>query len=523
MSEDYNPDAPEPNMATPGADPKYGFMKTTTYRKDGIDYPILQNHSIRGVVDRILTHNKNNTYTGILMIGKCLVAGSKVVLGDGRIVNIETLGKYNEQEIDVEIKTPQRFVSKNIPSVTKAVKFYKYDNMKTIEVFTDDGGSIRGTPNHPLMVNSLWVKLEDLSVGDILDTESGGLRIVKIIHHDDPVTVYDIEVPKTHGFISNGGIVSHNSGSGKTTTTLNILHFIHEKGHNYITKWFDGHDMLNMDKIIKTMAKEEYGRPHILVFDDASYTLEDVDKAKLAVLANSLTTIRHQLGAKVIVIMNIHYSKATRKFFRDSDFTFFTSITAQEIANIYDLFRNDMRSIKLFSRLYRQMTLNGKFTFNMSSFSGKSLSYETHRPFRLGMVAEVTWMHFYLYTTESCNMCDPQAQKEKRIKLDTTSYDSIADSMSKTYKRTHIKNVLGWFLMIREGVNKLPLHQKEIWSFVNRCAKEYDLDWNGVFDSFQKDAKRKTRLKRAKMRNNYEKTALDLMSEIKDEMENSKK
>ena len=69
--------------------------------------------------------------------------------------------------------------------------------------------------------------------------------------------------------------------------------------------------MLDLDK---HLGELEVGKPHIMVFDDASYTMEDAGKSDIARLANALTTIRHIVKARVIVIINFHYTRATKKF-----------------------------------------------------------------------------------------------------------------------------------------------------------------------------------------------------------------
>ena len=133
-----------------------------------------------------------------------------------------------------------------------------------------------------------------------------------------------------HNFYGNytGVTMIGMSGSGKTTLTQAFCHYIHRQaekgGVEYRVKWFNGHDMLNMDKHIKNL---EVGVPHLMIFDDASYTMEDASKSEKATLANALTTIRHQVKAPVITWMNIHYSKATLKFFRNQHFTFLTSVS----------------------------------------------------------------------------------------------------------------------------------------------------------------------------------------------------
>ena len=162
-----------------------------------------------------------------------------------------------------------------------------------------------------------------------------------------------------------GIVMIGQSGSGKTTLTRKIVHQIHMLGEEYIVKWFNGHEMLNMDEHIKAM---QVGTPHIMIFDDASYTLEDAKKADIAKLANALTTIRHTLKSRVIMIMNIHYSKATMKFFRNQHFTFLTSVSVEEMGNFYDLFKDKMHVIRAFGKSYNKMMLKGYFEAPVSSF-----------------------------------------------------------------------------------------------------------------------------------------------------------
>ena len=79
---------------------------------------------------------------------------------------------------------------------------------------------------------------------------------------------------KAHGF--TGCVLIGMSGSGKTTLTNTILHKIHEYGENYVFKWFNGHQLTELDKHI---GKLQVGVPHVMIFDDASYTMEDATKS----------------------------------------------------------------------------------------------------------------------------------------------------------------------------------------------------------------------------------------------------
>jgi hypothetical protein len=120
---------------------------------------------------------------------------------------------------------------------------------------------------------------------------------------------------KAHGY--TGCVLIGMSGSGKTTLTNTLLHKIHEYGENYVYKWFNGHQLIEIDKHIQDL---QVGVPHVMVFDDASYTLEDATKTQMATLANALTTIRHHVKSRVIIIFNIHYSRATKKILQKPTF-----------------------------------------------------------------------------------------------------------------------------------------------------------------------------------------------------------
>ena len=176
-----------------------------------------------------------------------------------------------------------------------------------------------------------------------------------------------------------GNIIRHNdvgqytgiamigmSGTGKTTLTKTIIHQITcVQKKTYTVEWFTGQDMINIDKIIKRLEK---GQPYILVFDDASYTLQDAKKEDVARLANALTTIRHVTKSKIIIFLNFHYSKATLKFFRNQHFTFLTSVSTEELGNFQDLFKEQMPQIKQFAKIYNKMMLKGFFQIPIESF-----------------------------------------------------------------------------------------------------------------------------------------------------------
>lgn len=116
-----------------------------------------------------------------------------------------------------------------------------YENQPTIKITLSNGLSLEGTEDHPVWVGTDcvdgdWITLSDINIGDkvvsIYTPYSGGRldesgveeassEVVDIQYGMN--TVYDIHVPHSHSFISNG-IISHNTGrfSSKEPNLQNI-------------------------------------------------------------------------------------------------------------------------------------------------------------------------------------------------------------------------------------------------------------------------------------------------------------
>jgi len=112
--------------------------------------------------------------THILLCGDpgCLVADERIVLGNGAIVKIGDLGSYHLQPINQQVLTGQGYKR------AVATCFHVYRNQPVIEILTETGKSIKGTPNHPLLVLEkrpdkfpcpparVWKRLDEIRVGD---------------------------------------------------------------------------------------------------------------------------------------------------------------------------------------------------------------------------------------------------------------------------------------------------------------------------------------------------------------------
>jgi len=293
-----------------------------------------------------------------------------------------------------------------------------------------------------------------------------------------------------------GIVMIGQSGSGKTTLTRKLIHQIHTMGENYIVKWFNGHEMLKMDEHIKNL---KVGHPHIMIFDDASYTLEDAKKSDVAKLANALTTIRHTLKSRVIIVMNIHYSKATLKFFRNQHFTFLTSVSVEEMGNYQDLFKDKMHVVRVFGRQYNRMMLKGYFEAQVSSFERKTITYETNKPFRCCLVAEIADLHFMLYNKDECAFCDPTNRDNSinMVKRQPDTVDAIMDKFHNMYSsKGTTKLPQSFATTLRFFCNnmckeKTLAHAEQVmWNNLTNIGKAGFTDWQGLLDRVSSERKK---------------------------------
>ena len=320
-----------------------------------------------------------------------------------------------------------------------------------------------------------------------------------------------------------GIVMIGQSGSGKTTLTRKIIHQIHSMGENYVVKWFNGHEMLHMDEHIKNM---QVGTPHIMIFDDASYTLEDAKKADVAKLANALTTIRHTLKSRIIMIMNIHYSKATAKFFRNQHFTFLTSVSVEEMGNYTDLFKDKMHVIRAFGKSYNKMMLRGYFDAPVSSFEKTTIQYHTNKPFRVCLVAEIADLHFMLYNKDECSFCDPSNQAAIwQSKKQPKTVDTIMEKFSEMYcggKGETLPNgfatTLRFFTKIAQSKDSLTLAEKQMWNHFTNIGKAGFDDWENLLERVMSTRKRKhNKSKHNKVKANA--TVMEIARMVKKEQE----
>ena len=131
-----------------------------------------------GVATHLPDGTKLRGDINVLFVGDpgCLVADERVVLGNGAIVKIGQVGNEHLQPLNVQVLTGEGGGRRAM-----ATKFHMYRSHRIVEILTESGKSIKGTPNHPLlrvrnengrMVRS-WYRLDRFKVGDRVAVVTG--------------------------------------------------------------------------------------------------------------------------------------------------------------------------------------------------------------------------------------------------------------------------------------------------------------------------------------------------------------
>ena len=116
----------------------------------------------------------NQTIRGnihVLLVGdpSCLVGDERIVLGNGAIEKIGRIGSRHLEGINLQVLTGEGAKKRDLATV-----FHYFRNQPIIEIVTESGKSIKGTPNHPLQcvskingsVARYWKRLDEFIAGD---------------------------------------------------------------------------------------------------------------------------------------------------------------------------------------------------------------------------------------------------------------------------------------------------------------------------------------------------------------------
>lgn len=258
------------------------------------------------------------------------------------------------------------------------------------------------------------------------------------------------------------------SGTGKSTWTTWLIHQLHKRKQFHI-HWRYRDDIKNLDKDIDTL---ERGMNHIVIYDDASFVLDEMKKEEVTHIAKRLTYIRHDVGGTVIVIMNIHYGSAIKKFFRNVPFKFLTSITMDEVFSLQDVYKYGKYKFLAFAKYFQQMMFTGRWVFEIDKWNKKLLPYKTDEPFRLGLALEGNYVHFFMYLQDSCAVCDPKFDKKKALDL-AQVYEILKGKYGEERARAELKR----YAFMQHGIKCLNTVQLAIHRQLAQLDRANHMDW----------------------------------------------
>ena len=202
-------------------------------------------------------------------------------------------------------------------------------------------------------------------------------------------------------------------GSGKTTLVVMLCHLIHTLAPEYRIIWAGADELRNIKSFLMSLPKDQ---PYVIVFEDSSAALDQLDGAGQSEAFEIMTQARHITNSKVIFIPIYHYSKSLLKNWRAlSLFSVFLSASIDEQGNIAQLIDKDpesKRRLKLFQRLYHSEFANGYFELRTSK-GGERKRYETDNPLRISFNINLSKTHLMVFKKMGCGLCSPRKMEKE--------------------------------------------------------------------------------------------------------------
>lgn len=168
------------------------------------------------------------------------------------------------------------------------------------------------------------------------------------------------------------------------------------------------------------------------------------------------------------------------------------------MGNYTDLFKDKMHVIRAFGRQYNRMMLKGYFEAQVSSFEKRRITYQTNKPFRCCLVAEIADLHFMLYNKDECPKCDPSNMDRSinMVKRQPNTIAAIKEKFGEMYSDSKMKlpkaftTTLRFYTKIAQSGNTLTIAEKQMWNHFTNIAKSGFTDWEGLNDSINGDRKK---------------------------------
>lgn len=141
----------------------------------------------------------------------------------------------SDLKFPIKVKTPFGY--------KKILTAFRTEKHKSITSHFGNNKTLKTSGKHRLKSDGQWRHVDDIQIGDLVETETGTTALISKSDGYDEV-LYDISVEDVHCYFSNG-ILSHNSwvlcklGAEAMKQGKNVLHFTLELNENYVGLRYD--------------------------------------------------------------------------------------------------------------------------------------------------------------------------------------------------------------------------------------------------------------------------------------------
>ena len=209
----------------------------------------------------------------------------------------ETENSIEEIKFPLKVKTPYGY--------KKIVTAFRTESQKTVTSYFGNNKTLKTSGKHRLKVNGQWKHVNDINIGELVETEFGTTKLISKKEGDEEV-LYDISVDDVHCYFSNG-VLSHNSwvlakmGAEAMKQGKNVLHYTLELNENYVGLRYDacftGIDFQNIRNNIDIVKKKIAEIPGKLIIK--YFPIKTVSAHSLKLHAERIQT----LGTKIDLII----------------------------------------------------------------------------------------------------------------------------------------------------------------------------------------------------------------------------
>ncbi len=148
------------------------------------------------------------------------------------------------------------------------------------------------------------------------------------------------------------------------------------------------------------------------------------------------------------------------------------------------------------------MMFRKQWTIEMDRWNNKTVTYKTNQPFRLGLACEGNYLHFFLYTKNSCAVCDPDFEKKRIV-----DPKEMVDQLTSSYGVQNARSIMRLYSFAKHGKKVLDSTRTSIWHTLSEFDKNNSVDWddvNRILDETMVNRRKRTYVKKQNMEETLE-------------------